>query len=67
MADAVNRNEVQTLAHNGSLVLEVLDAKQYESAHIRGAVNLPLARLNRESASGLAQDRMVILYCYDFQ
>ncbi len=67
MADAINRDEVQTLVHNGAGVVEVLGAKEYEHAHIAGAINLPLAQINRESASALIGDRMVILYCYDYQ
>jgi rhodanese-related sulfurtransferase len=67
MAEAVNRNEVQTLTRNGAQVVEVLGTKEYKYAHISGAMNLPLARLNQESASGLIRDRLVILYCYDYQ
>ncbi|HEX7230283.1 MAG TPA: rhodanese-like domain-containing protein [Candidatus Binatia bacterium] len=67
MAEAINRDELQTLAHNGAQVVEVLGAKEYEHAHIAGAINLPLAKLNRETASALIRDRMVILYCYDYQ
>ena len=67
MAEAINRDEVQTLAHNGAQIVEVLDVKQYDHAHIAGAINLPLAKLNRESTSVLIRDRMVILYCYDYQ
>ena len=67
MAEAINRDELQTLAHNGAQIVEVLGTKEYEHAHIAGAINLPLAKLNRESASALIRDRMVILYCYDYQ
>jgi rhodanese-related sulfurtransferase len=67
MAEAINRDELQNLAHNGAQVVEVLGAKEYEHAHIAGAINLPLAKLNRESASMLIRDRMVIVYCYDYQ
>ena len=57
----------KTLAHNGAQVVEVLGAKEYEYAHIAGAINLRLAKLNRASASALIRDRMVVLYCYDYQ
>jgi hypothetical protein len=67
MAEGINRDEVQTLARNGAQVVEVLGAKEYEHAHIAGAINVPLAKLNRESASVLIRDRMVIVYCYDYQ
>ena len=67
MAEAINRDELQTLVHNGAQVVEVLGAREYEHAHITGAINLPLAKLNRETSSALIGDRMVILYCYDYQ
>ena len=67
MSEAINRDELQTLAHNGAQVVEVLGTKEYEHAHIAGGINLPLATLNRETASALIRDRMVILYCYDYQ
>jgi rhodanese-related sulfurtransferase len=66
MAEPVNRDDVQTLVHNGAQLVEVLGAKEYEHAHLSGALNLPLAKLNQESAALLVRDRMVILYCYDF-
>jgi hypothetical protein len=67
MAEGINRDEVETLARNGAQVVEVLGAKEYEHAHIAGAINLPLTELNRQSASVLIRDRMVIVYCYDYQ
>jgi len=42
MAEGINRDEVETLARNGAQVVEVLGAKEYEHAHIAGAINLPL-------------------------
>jgi len=67
MAEGINRDEVETLARNGAQVVEVLGAKEYEHAHIAGAINLPLTELNRQSVSVLIRDRMVIVYCYDYQ
>jgi rhodanese-related sulfurtransferase len=67
MVEPINRNELQTLARNGAQIVEVLGGREYEHAHIAGAINLPLATLNRETASALSRDRMVILYCYDYQ
>jgi hypothetical protein len=67
IAEAINRDEVETLARNGAQIVEVLGAKEYDHAHIAGAINLPLTNLNRESASVLIRDRMVIVYCYDYQ
>jgi rhodanese-related sulfurtransferase len=67
MAEPINREELQTLVHNGARVVEVLGSQQYKHAHIPDAINIPLVELNRETAAGLIRDRMAILYCYDFQ
>jgi rhodanese-related sulfurtransferase len=67
MAEPVNRNEVQTLVHNGAQLIEVLGSQEYERAHLPRAINIPLAKLNRATAASLIRDRIVILYCYDFQ
>jgi rhodanese-related sulfurtransferase len=67
MAEPVNREEVQTLVHNGAQLVEVLGTKEYEHAHLPRAINIPLAKLNRGTAEALIRDRIVILYCYDFQ
>lgn len=67
MAEAVNRDEVQTLVRNGAQIVEVLGPKEYGYAHLPGAINIPLANLNRESATGLIHGRMTIVYCHDFQ
>jgi len=67
MAESVNRDELQTLVRNGAQVVEVLGTKEYQHAHIAGAINLPLTELNRQSVSVLIRDRMVIVYCYDYQ
>jgi rhodanese-related sulfurtransferase len=67
MAEPVNRDELQTLVHNGAQVAEVLGSQEYNHAHIPGAINIPLVELNRHTAAGLIRDRMVILYCYDSQ
>jgi rhodanese-related sulfurtransferase len=68
MAKPVSRGEVQTLARNGALLVEVLGAKEYARAHLPQEINIPLAELSRESAPKLIHDdRTIIVYCYDFQ
>ena len=67
MAEPVNRDELQTLVHNGAQLIEVLGSQEYEHAHIPEAINVPLGELNRETAAVLIRDRMVIFYCYDSQ
>jgi rhodanese-related sulfurtransferase len=67
VAEPVNRDELQTLIHNGAQLIEVLGSQEYEYAHIPEAINIPLTELNRQTAAVLIRDRMVIFYCHDSQ
>ncbi len=67
MPEFVTREEVQTLVHNGAQLVEVLGAREYNEAHLPGAINIPLHNLDRKSAAQLTYERPVILYCNDFQ
>jgi len=67
MPESVTREEVQTLVHNGAQLVEVLGARQFAEAHLAGAINIPLAHLDRKSVAVLTFERPVILYCNDFQ
>ncbi|MGH7823993.1 MAG: rhodanese-like domain-containing protein [Candidatus Binatia bacterium] len=67
MAENVNRDEVQTLVHNGAQLVEVLGSKQFEEAHLPGAINIPLWELDRATTAELSKTRPVVVYCNDFQ
>lgn len=67
MAESVSREEVQTLVHNGAQLVEVLGPREYAEAHLPGALNIPLSKLDRETAAPLTRERPVIVYCNDFQ
>ena len=67
MPELVTREEVQTLVHNGSQLIEVLGQREYAEAHLPGAINIPLSKLDRESAVQLNHERPVIVYCHDWQ
>lgn len=67
MATIVNRELVQDLLEANVQLVDVLPPKQYGESHLPGAINIPLARLTRETADRLRSDRPVIVYCYDFQ
>ena len=66
MPESVSREEVQTLVHNGATVVEVLGPKEYAQAHLPGAINIPLAKLNRQTTTHLPLERAVVVYCHDF-
>jgi rhodanese-related sulfurtransferase/CBS domain-containing protein len=52
---------------NGAQLLEVLPAEEYNEAHLPGAINLPLKKLDRQSAKQLDPNQPIITYCHDFQ
>ncbi len=63
MPTSITREEVQRLVREetGQLV-EVLPTQEYQDEHIEGAINLPLKRLGRETASHLDKARPIIVY-----
>jgi rhodanese-related sulfurtransferase len=67
MLTAIQRDEVCRMLKGGAQLVEVLPAQEYEAEHLPGAINIPLAHLNRQTAAQLQRDRPVIVYCYDWQ
>jgi len=51
----------------GAQALEVLPPSEYDREHLPGARNIPLPKLDAESAATLDRQRPVIVYCYDAQ
>jgi rhodanese-related sulfurtransferase len=67
MPTDIRRDDVQRLIANRAQLVEVLPAEEYNQAHLPGAINLPLKKLNRQSANQLDPTHPVIVYCNDFQ
>jgi rhodanese-related sulfurtransferase len=68
MSELIDRSQVRSmLAENAAQVVEVLPPEEYESAHIAGAISLPLSDLEARAAGVLDRDRPVIVYCDDYQ
>jgi rhodanese-related sulfurtransferase len=63
----IGRETVQELMTNGAALVEVLPQKEYERAHLPGAISRPLAELYPFSTAGLANERYIAVYCYDSQ
>ena len=64
MPTAIDRDELRKLTDQGTQLVEVLPAEEYEWAHLPGAVSLPLKELD-ERAGQLDRSRPVIVYCHD--
>ncbi len=60
----IDHREVQDQLARGAQIVEVLPAHEYERAHIRGAIHIPL-RMVIKRAPDLDRNRPVIVYCRD--
>ena len=61
----INIAELHGLVAGGAQVVEVLPRQDYEKLHLPGAISLPLAELNAETAKRLDRGRDVVVYCWD--
>jgi len=55
------------LQKQGAQVLEVLPRKQFDEQHIPGAMSLPLSQFKTSELVKLDRNRVVVVYCWDYQ
>jgi len=67
MPTDIDRIEVQRMVAEGAQLVEVLPADEYKEAHLPGAVNIPLKKMDGGSVEKLDKKRPIITYCHDFQ
>ena len=61
-----SRDQVRRLVEDGAQVVEVLERRQYDLAHLPGAVHIPAWELTpARAASDLDPTRPVVVYCFD--
>jgi len=65
VATGIDNARVRELLAQGAQLVEVLPEEEYAAAHLPGAVNIPLKKLDAVSAASLDRDRPVIVYCWD--
>lgn len=65
MVKEVTRHEVRQLVDQGAQLVEVLPSKEFDDAHLPGAVSIPLDKLPQEAPSALDRQGPVVVYCYD--
>jgi phage shock protein E len=65
VARPVDRERLRELVAGGAQLVEVLPEDEYREEHLPGAIGIPLARLDRDSAARLDPGRPVIVYCWD--
>lgn len=61
----VDHHAVIKLIRQDAQLVDVLPAHEYRSAHLPGAIHLPLKRLIDEASQRLIRDRPVVVYCRD--
>lgn len=57
--------ELRGLIDAGAQLVEVLPEAEYEEAHLPGAINIPLKRLDSETTASLDRSRAIVVYCWD--
>ncbi len=65
MFESASRDQVRQLIDEGAQVVEVLERRQYDLAHLPGAVHLPAWELTRQRADELDREGPVVVYCFD--
>lgn len=56
---------LRRLLDEGAQLVEVLPPEEYHEQHLPGAVNIPLKKLDADSARALDRSRPVVVYCWD--
>jgi rhodanese-related sulfurtransferase len=61
----VDLARLRELLGEGAQLVEVLPERQYVEEHLPGAINIPLKRLEAQTATQLDRGLPVVVYCWD--
>lgn len=64
--ETYSHEEVSKLVSQGALLVDVRDERAYREEHIKGAINVPLKKIE-EMKDSIPRDRPVIVYCGSVQ
>jgi len=63
MVTPIDRTELlRLIREEDAQVVDVLPDREYNEAHIPGAISLPLRQLTAQTVSGLRRDQPVVVY-----
>jgi rhodanese-related sulfurtransferase len=65
MAIEIDRGQLQERLAQGTVVIEVLPEEEYARLHIKGAINIPIERIGRETRGRFEPDQALVVYCSD--
>jgi rhodanese-related sulfurtransferase len=60
-----HRELFRMLSSGDAQVVDVLPSHEYNTAHIRGAIHIPVGRILRDAPALLDRTRPVVVYCRD--
>jgi rhodanese-related sulfurtransferase len=61
----VDHREVLAMLSSSAQIVDVLPAHEYNAAHIKGALHIPLQRILADAPPMLDRSRPVVVYCRD--
>jgi rhodanese-related sulfurtransferase len=64
---AITKDELKDKLEKGNIqLIEVLEEEEYNKAHIKGAVNIPLKKIGTEAKQKYNTDDEIVVYCSDY-
>ncbi len=64
---AITKDELKDKLENGNIqLIEVLEEEEYNKAHIKGAINIPLKKIGTEAKQNYNTDDEIVVYCSDY-
>jgi rhodanese-related sulfurtransferase len=61
----IQHRELSQMLASGAQIVDVLPSHEYDAAHIRSAIHIPLCHILRDAATSLDRARPVVVYCRD--
>lgn len=69
MVKKITRDELVKLMDSGKKLklVDVLSGESYAKEHIKGAISLPLAQIDKKAGDLLEEDDLIVTYCASFE
>jgi rhodanese-related sulfurtransferase len=61
----IQHRELLQMLSSGAQIVDALPSHEYDAAHIRGAIHIPVGRILRDAPTLLDRARPVVVYCRD--
>jgi rhodanese-related sulfurtransferase len=61
----IQHRELLRMLSSGAQVVDALPSHEYQTAHIRTAIHIPVGRILRDAPKLLDDARPVVVYCRD--